>query len=103
MKKLLLSAVILLMTLPLFASEFGGVTASPYLNLGVGARPSGMGDAYTAIVDNVDASWWNPGALVKVENPQFDMMHDASFGGTNYEYLAVGFPARSLVLTYGEQ
>jgi hypothetical protein len=55
-----------------------------------------MGDAYTAIVDNVDAGWWNPGALVKVENPQFDMMHNASFGGTNYEYLAVGFPAQQL-------
>jgi len=96
MKRILSSIAILLITCPLFASEFGGVTASPYLNLGVGARPSGMGEAYTAIVDNVDASWWNPGALVKVENPQFDLMHNSSFGGTSFEYLAVGSPAEQL-------
>jgi hypothetical protein len=96
MKRILIPIAILLIASPLFASEFGGVTASPYLNLGVGARPDGMGDAYTAIVDNVDAGWWNPGALVKVENPQFDLMHNSSFGGTSYEYLAVGFPAEQL-------
>jgi hypothetical protein len=55
-----------------------------------------MGEAYTAIVDNVDASFWNPGALVKVENPQFSLMHNQNFGGTSYEYLAVGFPAEQL-------
>jgi hypothetical protein len=79
-----------------FAAEYGGVTASPYLNLGVSARACGMGEAYTAVVDNVDAGWWNPGALVKVQNPQFSLMHNQNFGGTTYEYLAVGFPAEQL-------
>ncbi|MCX8093832.1 MAG: PorV/PorQ family protein [Candidatus Goldbacteria bacterium] len=82
----------------IFAAEYGGVTASPYLNLGVGARPSGMGEAYTAVVDNVDAAWWNPGNLVKVENPQFAFMHNQNFGDTSYEYLAVAFPATQLGL-----
>ena len=98
MKKLIAAAVVLLTASALFAAEFGGVTASPYLNLGVGARASGMGEAYTAIVDNVDAGWWNPGALVKVESPQFGLMHNQNFGGTSYEYLAVGFPAEQLGL-----
>ncbi len=98
MKKLFLAAAMLFIVPALFASEFGGVTAAPYLNMGVGARASGMGEAYTAIVDNVDATWWNPGALVKVENPQFSLMHNQNFGGTAYEYLGVGFPAEQLGL-----
>jgi hypothetical protein len=90
--------VLLSFSAGLYAAEYGGVTAAPYLNIGMGARPSGMGEAYTAVVDNVDATWWNPGALVKVENPQFGLMHNQNFGGTAYEYLALGFPASQLGL-----
>lgn len=97
-KRLAVIAACLLFTVVVNAAEYGGVTASPYLNLGVGARPSGMGEAYTSVVDNVDAAWWNPGALVKVQNPQFSLMHNANFGLTSYEYLAIGFPAEQLGL-----
>ncbi|MEI7640419.1 MAG: PorV/PorQ family protein [bacterium] len=78
------------------ASEYGGVTAAPYLNLGIGARASGMGEAYTGVVDNVEAGFWNPGALVRVENPQFSLMHNSAFGGTSYEYLGYAVPAEQL-------
>ncbi len=98
MKKLISIFAAVLITASLNAAEYGGVTASPYLNLGVGARACGMGEAYTAIVDTVDAAWWNPGALVKVVNPQFSFMHNENFGGTTYEYLGVGFPAEQLGL-----
>ena len=57
-----------------------------------------MGEAYTSVVDNVNAAWWNPGALVKVENPQFSFMHNAGFGGTSYEYLSFAEPAEQLGL-----
>jgi hypothetical protein len=64
----------------------------------MGARACGMGEAYTAAVDDVDAIFWNPGALVKVQDPQFTFMHNQAFGGTTYEYLAIGFPAEQLGL-----
>jgi hypothetical protein len=98
MKKIYAVVCLALIFSRAYAAEFGGVTASPYLNMAVSARASGMGEAYTAVVDNVDAGWWNPGALVKVQNPQFSLMHNANFGGTSYEYLAVGFPAEQLGL-----
>jgi len=98
MKRIFLCGILVFAAGFLFAAEYGGVTASPYLNLGVGARASGMGEAYTAVVDTVDSVLWNPGALVKVENPQFSMMHNQNFGGTSYEYLSVGFPAEMLGL-----
>ncbi len=96
MKRIIALICAIFLTCGLYAAEYGGVTASPYLNLGVSARACGMGEAYTAVVDNVDAGWWNPGALVKVQNPQFALMHNQNFGGTSYEYLAVGFPAEQL-------
>jgi hypothetical protein len=99
MKKSLLSLIaILFLFSPLFAAEYGGVTAAPYLNLGIGARPCGMGEAYTSVVDDVEAGWWNPGALVRVTNPQFAFMHNAGFGGTSYEYLGFAEPAEQLGL-----
>jgi hypothetical protein len=97
-KRLVIITALLLSFGFVYAADYGGVTGAPYLNLGVGARPSGMGEAYTAVVDNVDAAWWNPGALVKVESPQFSLMHNQNFGKTSYEYLAVGFPAEQLGL-----
>jgi hypothetical protein len=97
-KKLIIAAVLVLYGFQAYAADAAGVTGAPYLNLSVGARPSGMGEAYTAVVDNVDAVWWNPGALVKVQNPQFGLMHNMNFGGTSYEYLAIGFPAEQLGL-----
>ncbi|MFC1510778.1 hypothetical protein ACFL5U_00100 [Candidatus Margulisiibacteriota bacterium] len=33
------------------------------LKAGVGARPLGMGSAFTAIANNADAPYWNPGGL----------------------------------------
>ncbi len=80
----------------IFSAEYGGVTAAPYLNLGVSAKPCAMGEAYTAAVDNVDAVWWNPGALVRVINPQFTFMHHSALGETSYEYLAFAEPAEQL-------
>lgn len=98
MKKITLLLLTVMLSAALYGAEYGGVTASPYLNLGVGARACGMGEAYTAVVDTVDAAWWNPGALVKVVNPQFALMHNENFGGTSYEYLGVAFPAEQLGL-----
>ncbi len=80
----------------IFSAEYGGVTAAPYLNLGVSAKPCAMGEAYTGAVDNVDAAWWNPGALVRVTNPQFTFMHHSALGETSYEYLAFAEPAEQL-------
>jgi len=98
MKKIFLLVLMLFISFSIYAAEYGGEIAAPYLNLGVGARPCGMGEAYIALVDNVDAAWWNPGALVQVENPEFTFMHNQAFGGTDYEYLGFAEPASQLGL-----
>jgi len=95
-KRIIFCLILILTILNIYSAEYGGVTAAPYLNLGAGVKPCGMGEAYTAVVDNVDAGWWNPGALVRVTNPQFTFMHHSALGETSYEYLAFAEPAEQL-------
>jgi tetratricopeptide (TPR) repeat protein len=40
-------------------------------DLGVGARPMGMGNAYTALADDVNAIYYNPAGLAQVDECQF--------------------------------
>ncbi len=76
-----------------FSQGSGNKYAGEFLSIGVGGRPSGMGGAYVAIVNDVTAGYWNPSLLSKLEYPQLALMHDARFGNlVNYNYGAVGIP-----------
>ncbi len=98
MRKLKLSVpLILLLALTAFAESFaqgsGNKYAGEFLSIGVGGRPKGMGGAYVALVNDVTSGYWNPGALSKINYPQFSLMHDAQFGSLiNYDYGSVGIP-----------
>jgi hypothetical protein len=88
-----LLAGILLM--PAMASAFGaaGAASSPYLKLPMGARGTGMGEAFTGIADDAEAMFYNPAGMTQLESAHLLLMHDESFGGIRYEHLAVAVPA----------
>ncbi len=44
-----------------------GQSGLTFLKIGQGARPVGMGDAYTAIADDINAIFWNPAGLTHIE------------------------------------
>jgi len=68
-------------------------TAGPsFLRIGVGARPSGMGEAFTAGSDDVSSMPWNPSGLALVETPQATFMHLNFLGDTSYEALSYAQP-----------
>ena len=46
-----------------FAGEGAGTTAFNFLKIGAGARPVGMGEAYSALADDINAIYWNPAGL----------------------------------------
>lgn len=52
-----------------------------FLAGGVGARALGMGSAYTAIADDVNAGYWNPAGLRGVQGPEIAYMHAERFAG----------------------
>ncbi|MBI4778147.1 PorV/PorQ family protein [Candidatus Desantisbacteria bacterium] len=45
-----------------------GATTAVFLNIAQGARPTGMGGAFVAGVDDVNACWWNPAGLIRIKS-----------------------------------
>jgi hypothetical protein len=44
-----------------------GTSGLTFLKIGQGARPVGMGDAFTAVSDDINAIFWNPAGLTSIE------------------------------------
>ena len=67
--------------------------SNEFLNIGVGVRSAGMGNAVVASTTDVTAGYWNPAALLKLENNLEDgYQHSELFAGVaNYDYGGLGF------------
>lgn len=63
--------------------------------LGAGARPLGMGGAFTAISDDATAVYWNAAGLTQMTRNEIHAQHSEQFGGTvNHDLLTLGFPSQ---------
>ena len=70
--------------------------ANDYLQYGAGARSLAMGGAYVALADDASGPYWNPAALMQVEEHQFLSMYAPFFEQTNYNFLSYVHPLRRL-------
>jgi outer membrane protein OmpA-like peptidoglycan-associated protein len=66
--------------------------AGKVLQIGLGARAVGMGEAQSAAVDDVYALYWNPAGMARMRQVEVSLMHNAWFGGISSEYLGYGQP-----------
>lgn len=69
-----------------FSSSGRATTAGDFLGLGAGARAAAMGGAYSAVVDQAEAVYWNPAAMTRVERRSATMMHSVQLNASSYEY-----------------
>lgn len=71
--------------------------SNEFLNIGVGARSLGMGNAVTASTNDVTSGYWNPAGLTSVSsNLQLALMHSEYFAGiAKYDYASVAHPLDS--------
>jgi hypothetical protein len=62
--------------------------------IGIGARPKGMGDAFTGVADDGNSIYWNPAGIARIEKSQLSVMHKDLFGLglINYEFLGYVHP-----------
>lgn len=58
------------------------------LKAGVGARPLGMGGAFTAIADNADAPYWNPAGLANIKSQEIDTMQTRLSTDADHYYIS---------------
>ena len=94
MKRLITITTICIMALiPVTIQAQGtGTTALDFLNIGVSAKSSAMGGAFSAIADGPVSSYYNPAGLSAIENYQIAGMHTEWYQDLRYEYLGWGMP-----------
>jgi len=80
-------------------SQSGG-RAGAYLRVGVGARPLGMGGAFTAVANDAYATYWNPAGLVQLRSSQIGSMYAIMSLDRKYSFLSLAFPV-SAFLSFG--
>jgi hypothetical protein len=69
--------------------------SNEFLNIGVDAASFGMANAVTATSTDVNAGYWNPAGLTKVEDYQLSVMHASYFANiANYDYIGGAMPLK---------
>ncbi|MBI4064298.1 MAG: PorV/PorQ family protein [Elusimicrobia bacterium] len=68
-------------------------TGADFLNIPVGARPVGMGNAYTALANDVTSLHWNPAGLALMNHRELGAMHSQWLLNTQYNFLGFGAPS----------
>lgn len=75
------------------AEDYGGY-AGAYLQLSVHPRATGMGNAFTAVSDDVTGLFYNPGAAAQVQRFSFGGAYRALSLDRSLQQFAVIFPVR---------
>jgi hypothetical protein len=78
------------------ADDGAGTASATFLKLGQGARPSAMGEAFTAVASDADASYWNPAGLSKVEGFELAALYNTWIADINYGYASVAYPVAGI-------
>ena len=87
-----LGSIIVLISAANTLAQGSGTSAADFLNIGVSAKSSATGGAFSAIADGPMSSFYNPAGLSSIGNYQIAGMHTEWFQDLRYEYLGCGLP-----------
>jgi len=98
LNKLVLTVLIIMVFLPAIVNAQAkvGTTGAQFLELAVSARSMGMGDAFTAISDDVSAIYYNPAGLTSLLGREAMFTYIRMPADINYGFGAVAFPLESI-------
>ncbi len=65
-----------------------GTTAGQFLKIGAGARAIGMGNAYTALSNDIYAVYYNPAGITFASNSEVTFNHSEWLADINYDFAA---------------
>jgi tetratricopeptide (TPR) repeat protein len=75
-----------------FAVAKSGETTATFLTLGVGGRPSAMGEAFAGLAEGVNSLAYNPAGVAYLDVAEVSATHTEWLEGTRYEYVAFAYP-----------
>lgn len=92
-----------------FSEKSAGTRAGQFLKLPVGAKAIGMGEAYTAVADDVNSIYYNAAGLARLEKKNAEYMYSGIFlknkaaGDSNpgYHWIAYAMPVSEKVGSFG--
>ena len=103
MKRIAILLTILL-ALPTAANAAGfakvGTFGGQFLKIGVSARATGMGSAFTGVADDATSVFYNPGGLVNVLGNEVSLNHVVWAADTKLSTAIVAFNPRSIPGTF---
>ena len=77
---------------------FVGMAFAAFDDMGIGARPLGMGGAFVAVADAANAAMYNPAGLGYMTAAEAGFTHVRMFSGVvNYNYAGIVLPLRNLL------
>ncbi|MCL2064925.1 MAG: PorV/PorQ family protein [Candidatus Cloacimonetes bacterium] len=90
-KKIIIILLMTLICVSLSAEIFGkaGTASMQFLKLGIDARAIGMGEAYTAVTDDVSSVFWNPAGIAWKYETQVFISHTNWVAETYHDFVAV--------------
>jgi hypothetical protein len=92
-KIILMLILVVLTTAPVFlqAGIFPktGTASLQFLKLGIDARATGMGEAYTAVTNDISSVYWNPAGLALIPQQQAFFSHTNWPADIMHEFVAV--------------
>jgi hypothetical protein len=76
-----------------FSGAFANETTASFLKLGSGARATGLGGAFVAVSDDVNALSYNPAGLQNLKRNELGFTRAELVEGVSYNFLGYSFPA----------
>lgn len=90
-KKTYYTVLLLLFLITHHTSHITRCYSGAFDRISIGARPIGMGGAFTAVCDDGNAAYWNPAGLGKIKTTQLNATHQDLFGLGLINYDFVGY------------
>ncbi|MBN1559769.1 PorV/PorQ family protein [candidate division KSB1 bacterium] len=90
MKKIFFLGVLLVATAVFAAGE----TGLAVLKVGVGARATAMGEAFTATANDATGLYWNPASSAWIHRRQVHFSHNSWIQGINHNVAALTLPSK---------
>jgi len=76
-------------------------TGATFLQIGSGAAPLALGNAYTASAGDIDSLYYNPGGLAALNRPELSITHSDWLEGTEFDVVSYGQPTPVGTLAVG--